>query len=84
VIRTRLRKWLGINALDQDVDGLRRNYSMLGDDIVALGTRIDIVGGELEAFKSALKAKAQQMPARVAPFDYESSQVAALEQFKEK
>jgi hypothetical protein len=80
-LRSLLREWLGVVSevkyLDNRIDSTKERLS---DAIV----RIQTLEREVAEFKQALKAKAQQV--RVAPVyvDYETAQVKALEQFKEK
>jgi len=72
-LRSRLRAWLGIEkAVGYDAS------------IGLLETRIAALECALADFKSALKAKASESrPNRPVYTDYESSQVAVLEQFRE-
>lgn len=71
-LRERIRMWLGIApVIDYDFP------------IGALETRIALLEKQVDDFKKALKARAQ---VRALPrfSDYETAQVAALEDFREK
>lgn len=80
MIRAWIREWLGIHDGPTMVE-----YWMLQDAIRDIAKERDELIKRMDAFTNALKARAQQ-PARktITTFDYESSQVAALEEFKEK
>lgn len=83
-IRDRIRKWLGIDNLAQqslhnheDISALRTKLGSQDADIYRLN-------GELTEFKAELRLLTA--PARSIPVyhDFESAQVAALDEFKEK
>jgi predicted phage tail protein len=75
-LRSLLREWLGLDdcITHDEFIAYQETQQML----------ISALQAQLTEFKQALKAKAQQV--RVAPVyvDYETAQVKALEQFKEK
>ena len=77
-LRSRLRKWLGIQNLSDKLD-----YHLL-HDVANHSARIADLEHELIEFRAALKAKAAQVPQRPVYTDYESSQQAVLAEFEEK
>ena len=77
-IRDWLRAWLNVKDYDGDL-------SVHSQEIGALRAELDTEHNWRTAFVESLKAKTAA-PERKAPryTDYESSQIMALEQFKEK
>lgn len=75
-LRSRLRAWLGIDDC--------ATYAHMNANMAAKQTQIDSLRSELDAFKSALKAKAAQVPSRPVYTDYESSQQAVLAEFEKE
>jgi predicted phage tail protein len=75
-LRSLLREWLGLDdcVTNDEFIAYQETQQML----------ISALQAQLTEFKQALKARASQV--RVAPVyvDYETAQVKALEQFKEK
>lgn len=76
-LRTKLRAWLGMEGF--------LTYSEFIAYQEGQQQLIEALQGQLTEFKQALKARAAQSPAvRVNVMDFETAQVAALEQFREK
>jgi len=75
-LRSLLREWLGLDDC------------VTYDEFIAYQETQQMLISELKAqlteFKQALKARAQQVHAAPVYVDYETAQVKALEQFKEK
>lgn len=78
-MRAWLRRWLGI----YDCPSFTQ-FRALRDVIADMQKERGELIGRMDSFTNALKAKAQQVPRPARTFDYESSQIAALEEFKEK
>jgi hypothetical protein len=77
-LRTKLRKWLGIE--DQS-----HNIVSLCEEMVKREQETRLLVSELESFRTALKAKAAQAPQVTKLYtDYESSQTAALRDFEKE
>ena len=78
-LRDKLRAWLA-----PDTDYLKMRAE-LEETAVRLSGRLDIVQGELDGFRAALKAKVQTS-VRVVPRipDFETSQATALEEFRDR
>lgn len=78
MIREFLRKWLGLNEVDARASALAQICTNLENELC-------VVKDELAEFKRALKSKAQDVPKKALSYtDYESSQITALEQFREE
>jgi len=80
-LRSKLRAWLGILKIIAHVVEVEQRHDR---SLVEAFAQMDRLQAQLTDFKEALKKRAAPAIARPVFTDYESAQVQALEEFKEK